>query len=85
MDLALSIFGVVIAVVCVWLKVRIVNQRERWAKRTAAAALLLPLLYLGSFVILVHCVEPTGIAASIANVVYAPIGWLFEWIGFIGD
>jgi hypothetical protein len=35
---------------CIWLIVRIVNRRERWAKRTAVGLLIgLPLLYIGSF------------------------------------
>ena len=37
MAVALAIFGVAFAAFCVWLSVRIVNQRERWAKWTAAA------------------------------------------------
>lgn len=34
---------------CVWLTVRIVNRRERWAKRTLAVVVGLPALYLASF------------------------------------
>jgi multisubunit Na+/H+ antiporter MnhE subunit len=41
MDLALSIFGVAFAALCVWLTVRIINRRERWAKWTLAAALVM--------------------------------------------
>lgn len=33
---------------CVWLTVRIVNHHERWAKRTLAAVLGVPLLYVAS-------------------------------------
>src|SRR5579872_490021 len=50
MALALSIFGAVIFAFCVWLAVRIVNRRERWAKWTAvavAAALSLYALSVG--------------------------------------
>jgi hypothetical protein len=32
MVLVLSIFGVSFAAFCVWLTVRIVNRKERWAK-----------------------------------------------------
>jgi hypothetical protein len=35
MAVALSIFGVAFAALCVWLTVRIINRRERWAKWTA--------------------------------------------------
>jgi hypothetical protein len=36
MALALPIFGVAFAAFCVWLVVRIVNRKERWAKWTLA-------------------------------------------------
>ena len=49
MAIVLSIFGVAFAASCVWLKVRIVNRRERWAKWTLAAVLSLPVLYVLSF------------------------------------
>ena len=35
MAIALAIFGVSFAAFCVWLGVRIVNRRERWATRLA--------------------------------------------------
>src|SRR5262245_32695841 len=49
MATALSIFGVAYAAHCVWVTVRIVNRRERWAKRTLAVTLILPVLYVASF------------------------------------
>src|SRR5262249_17764059 len=50
MAVALSIFGVAFAALCVWLTVRIVNRRERWAKRTLAAAIIgVPVLYVATF------------------------------------
>jgi hypothetical protein len=49
MGLALSIFGVTFAALCVWLTVRIINRRERWAKWTLAAVIGLPVLYAASF------------------------------------
>lgn len=33
--------GVAFAAVCIWLTVRIINRRERWAKRTLAAVIIL--------------------------------------------
>lgn len=48
MALALAIFGVTFAFLCVWLTVRIVNRRERWTKWTATAAVVLPVLYVAS-------------------------------------
>jgi hypothetical protein len=46
---ALLTFGVVFAALCVWLTVRILNRKERWAKRTLAAVIGVPLLYVASF------------------------------------
>jgi len=45
----LSIFGVAFAALCVWLAVRIVNRRERWARWTLAALIGLPVAYFASF------------------------------------
>ena len=41
--------AVAFAAICVWLTVRVVNRRERWAKRTLATVVGLPLLYVASF------------------------------------
>ncbi|HLJ10213.1 MAG TPA: hypothetical protein VKU82_03440 [Planctomycetaceae bacterium] len=49
MDVALSIFGVAFAASCVWLTVRIVNRRDRWAKWSLAATVGLPVLYVLGF------------------------------------
>jgi hypothetical protein len=49
MDFALSIFAVAFAAFCVWLTVRIINRRERWAKWTLAAVVGVPVLYVVSF------------------------------------
>ena len=49
MAVALAIFGVAFAAFCVWLMVRIVNQREQWAKWTLAVVVSLPVLYVASF------------------------------------
>jgi hypothetical protein len=40
MTILLPALAVAFAAVCVWLTVRIVNRRERWAKWTLAAALI---------------------------------------------
>src|SRR5580765_3004906 len=44
MALALSIIGIAFAAFCVWLTVRIVNRRERWAKRTLAGGFIFALV-----------------------------------------
>lgn len=49
MDLALPTAGIAYASFCVWLTVRIINRRERWAKSTLAGVVVMPLLYVGSF------------------------------------
>ena len=41
--------AVAFAAYCVWLTVRVVNRRERWAKWTAVSAIGLPVLYAASF------------------------------------
>jgi hypothetical protein len=38
-----AILGLAFAGFCVWLAIRIVNRRERWAKRTAAVVLVVML------------------------------------------
>jgi hypothetical protein len=45
MSLALPILGVAFAALCVWLAVRSINRKERWAKWTLAAVTILPTLY----------------------------------------
>jgi hypothetical protein len=49
MNILLPAFAFAFAALCVWLTVRIVNRRERWAKWTLAAAVGLPLMYVASF------------------------------------
>ncbi len=49
MSYVLLVLCVAFAAGCVWLTVRIVNRRERWAKRTAVALACLPILYALSF------------------------------------
>src|SRR5262245_46001051 len=46
---AWAIIGIAFAAFCIWLTVRIVNRRERWARRTAIAVAVLVLAYLASF------------------------------------
>jgi len=48
MSTALSIIEVAFAAFCVWLAVRIVNRKERWAKWMLATTIGLPVLYVAS-------------------------------------
>jgi cytochrome c oxidase assembly factor CtaG len=46
MEIVLAIASVVYAALCIWLTVRIVNRRKRWARLTLAAQLVgMPVLY----------------------------------------
>ncbi len=49
MAVGLSTFGITLAAICIWLTVRIVNRRERWAKWTLAATAVLA-LYVQSWI-----------------------------------
>ena len=49
MMILLPALAVAFAAFCVWLTVRIVNRRERWAKWTLAIVIGLPTLYVASF------------------------------------
>jgi len=49
MGIALTFLSVTYAAVGLWLAVRIVNRRERWAKWTATALIAAPILYVLSF------------------------------------
>jgi hypothetical protein len=49
MAIILPTLAVFFAAFCVWLTVRIINRKERWAKWTLAAVVGLPVLYVLSF------------------------------------
>jgi hypothetical protein len=57
MAIAFGIAGVAYAAFCVWLTVRIVNRRERWAKWTLAAVLVSLAMYLASVGLLIKLPE----------------------------
>src|SRR5579872_4184826 len=80
MAILLSAAGVAFAAFCIWLGVRIVNRRERWAKRTAVAVLVIvvmiyplsvgPVVWLDS-----RGAIPAGAISSLETI-YAPSnGW----------
>lgn len=82
--MALSIIGIAFAAFCIWLKVRIVNRRERWAKWTLATMVaVLPLLYIFSFGLAVrNAAVPLlqyrngTVAIVCVPRAFWPIGWL---------
>ena len=49
MTVLLPTLAVAFAAFCVWLMVRIVNRREKWAKWTLVTVIGLPVLYVASF------------------------------------
>ena|SRR5579864_1831371 len=50
MIILIAVLAFAFAAIGVWLTVRVINRRERWAKWTLAAVLLgVPVLYLASF------------------------------------
>jgi hypothetical protein len=44
-ELILPALGLLIAAFCIWLAVRVVNRRERWAKRTALGLTIVLVFY----------------------------------------
>jgi|GEM_PF-3047674 len=51
--------GVALAAICVWLAVRIINRRERWARRTAVAIpFAILIIYAGAYISLAQELLP---------------------------
>ena len=75
----LSTLAIAFAAFCVWLTVRIVNRRERWPKRTVAAAVGLPVVYVASFGpacwIKAHVFPRQHAADSVTEFTYWPVLW----------
>jgi hypothetical protein len=75
-----------LAAFCVWLLVRIVNRRERWAKRTAVGGIAsLPLFYLLSFGPACWWFSPPTMVQTSGTIIergvrapsfFWPVGWL---------
>jgi hypothetical protein len=89
MVLVLSIFGIAFAAFCVWLAVRIINRRERWAKWTLASTLMLPVFYVASFGPACWLVSHTERGHAVFTEAYRPLAfavwrsplsvWLNAW------
>jgi len=75
MTILLPALAVAFAAFCVWLGVRIVNRRERWAKWTAVAMIALPVLYVASFGPAhgIICAVDSQWLWRVADVVYRPL------------
>ncbi|MBI3863307.1 MAG: hypothetical protein HY290_15555 [Planctomycetia bacterium] len=78
MTILLPTLAVAFGALCVWLTVRIVNRRERWAKWTLADVVGVPVLYVLSFG------PPCWIATRVsgefsdAPLIYRPLTWTFK-------
>lgn len=74
--------GVAFTVFFVWLVVRLMNRRERWAKRLAVALVAMPLGYLVSFGPVAPIESRGGWSQSeetVFEAVYFPFGWAVDF------
>jgi hypothetical protein len=83
MAVALAIFGLAFAAFCLWLTVRIVNRRERWAKWTLATVVGVPVLYAAGFAPLFWIdaqahVESNSSVANACRIYAAPVKIIFD-------
>ena len=80
-NLPLFFFGIAYAAFFVWLVVRIVSRRERWAIWTLAMVLGQPVLYLLSFGPACWFASPSPEASldhmPQVSLFYWPVGWVF--------
>ena len=79
MSIVLPAVGIAFAAFCVWLTVRIVNRRERWAKWTAVVLLIVVLagypLSIGPVCWLRENMLPESISSPIMRA-YMPLVWI---------
>ena len=73
MSVVLYFLAATFAAACIWLTVRIVNRRERWAKRTAVALVAALVGYPISFGPACWIGSRTGIGNGALAVVYQPL------------
>lgn len=77
-EIILPVLGVAFAAFCIWLTVRIINRRERWAKWTAITVVVI-LVYPLSFGPACWIASRTGGGhAPVVSAVYRPLIWM--WI-----
>ena len=74
MVLTVSIIGVAVVAFCVWLTVRIINRREKWAKWTLAMAVVgFPVTYVLSFGPACWIASRLGEPDPVFNAAYGPL------------
>lgn len=80
MTVFLPTVAVAFGAFCVWLTVRVVNRRERWAKWTLAGVVGVPVLYAASFGpacwIMARPSAARLFGTEIFDIAYTPIGRL---------
>ena len=85
MSIVLPTMTVAFAAFCVWLTVRIVNRRERWAKWTLAAVVGLPVLYVASFGPACWITSHANAGASVNSFLFRPLAILIDDMGPVSD
>jgi hypothetical protein len=79
-EILFAVAGVAIAAFCIWLTARIINRRELWANRTAAALAVALVVYPLSFGpavwLFVHVLPKSSL--PVLHAVYAPFQPIFD-------
>ncbi len=84
MRILFQTMGVVVAAFCIWIGVRLVNRRERWAKRTTVSlSVSFPVLYVLNIGPAAKLAQSTG--EYWLMLPYCPIAWLVEASETIGS
>jgi hypothetical protein len=83
-DVALACAGIAFAGFGIWLAVRVINRKEKWAIRVSKALLLL-VVYLASFGPACWLTSRLNLGASAIPVVYRPIWWAMRLSPRLGD
>jgi len=73
-----TVIGVACAAFCLWLTVRIVNRRERWAKRTLATIVIGSFVYPLSAGPMFWVNEHALGESQIVYAIYQPLFWVAE-------
>lgn len=76
-DLVIGTIGIASAAFFVWLVVRAVNRRDRWAGRTTGLIIGLSILYVASFGPACWISSRTGVGVTVVSAAYAPLTWNF--------
>ena len=78
MTIVLAVLSLAFTAIVVWLTVRIVNRRERWAKRLAIAVVVAAVAYPLSIGPATWLNERGYLATSTVSAVFRPLFWMYE-------